>query len=335
MIYGNCDIFNAAEVVATSDGGVMFPRFSGSAVSSMSELGRTMAMRSSCVEIRFSTDAKRVRFTLGGGEESTRIFVYCGDYKYQSFELAAGEKRDFEYCEVPAFSKISDKKAESRLYRNRYSRNVWRIVISDMKVVFYGVSSEGGTYMRPPMPSELPKHRMIAYGSSISHGCWSDSYYLGYVQIAAEMCGIDIENKGLSGSCRYEHSVADYIASADFDSLFLELGTNMSNPKDFSVAEVTERIGYFINTVCTAHPDAPIICCTPYVTERRDLISAITQKVGELTAKYPNLHLFCGNRIYKRKYYACYDIVHPSEFGHIRMAENLAKIIKEVLRGHN
>ena len=53
-------------------------------------------------------------------------------------------------------------------------------------------------------------------------------------------------------------------------------------------------------------------------------MSGIREKFG-----LSNLYYIEGTKIMDSGSYLCYDMVHPSDYGHIRMGENLARIITE------
>ena len=44
-----------------------------------------------------------------------------------------------------------------------------------------------------------------------------------------------------------------------------------------------------------------------------------------------NLILIDGEEVLDSFSYLCYDMVHPSEYGHVRMGENLANILKKYI----
>lgn len=53
---------------------------------------------------------------------------------------------------------------------------------------------------------------MAIYGSSITHWCWAIDARNSYAYRAGQMLGMDVLNKGLSGSCEIEKECVDYIA---------------------------------------------------------------------------------------------------------------------------
>lgn len=343
MLYNNVELFNVADIREESDGGVSLFRFPEYVRKVTRNMGSKMSSAATMTEIRFVTDADTIWLTLESRIADMPFFVFCGDYKYQSLTLRAGEKKTFVIEPSATFSNKGEELLASAHYRNRYLHNVWRIVIPDGYPVFHGVEILSGSYIRPPMPCELPQKKLLIYGSSISHGCWSDSYMLGYTNIAADLLGVDVMNKGMSGSCREETEMADYLAQEDFDVIYLELTTNMSNPKDFTIEEVMSRTEYLVRKVCEKNPHKKIVTSNAFtlifgkkeselneqevrVTEITDMVKALIDK---LKKEYDNLFFFDSSEVYREGYYSCYDFVHPSEFGHIRMAYNFAEVMKK------
>ena len=128
----------------------------------------------------------------------------------------------------------------------------------DVKLI--GVEPEGGAPMRAPRPDEVPQMRMLAYSSSITQGIGSLYPQLNYLNTAAQILGIDILNKAVSGGCFCEPEMVDYLCSLDFDAVYLEPGTNIADRPE---AIVEERVGNLIDSFCTRFPEKPIFIMTP------------------------------------------------------------------------
>ncbi|MDY3845293.1 MAG: SGNH/GDSL hydrolase family protein [Eubacteriales bacterium] len=343
MLFNNMEFFNVSDIKKEDNGGYSLYRFPESVRKVTYNIGTRMATSATLVEIRFVTDADVIWLTLESRIGDMPFYVFCGDYKYLSLKLSAGEKKTFVLEPNGNFASKGDELLDTPHYKNRYSHNVWRIVIPDGYPIFHGVDIQNGSFIRPPMPRELPSKKLLIYGSSISHGCWADSYMLGYTNIAGELLGVDVMNKGMSGSCREEAQMADYLAGEDFDVMYLELTTNMSNPNDFTTEEVMKRTEYLVRKICSENPSKKIVTSNAFVlsfgkkddelTEKESRVKDISQRVCELIDKlkgeYKNLFFFNSSEVYREGYYCCYDFVHPSEFGHIRMAFNFAEVMKK------
>ena len=341
MIYSNVDFFNVAELRPTADGGFDMLRFPKSAYKNMKNMGSKMSHIATCTEIRFVTDADVVWVTLMSKTSDTEIFLYSGDYKRDVYHLKAGAKQTLTIEPMSTFKGKSDEMLDSPVYRNRYSHNVYRIVIPNAYMTFYEMRALNGTYMRAPVAEELPKKKMLMYGSSISHGCWSENYTLGYVGVAAEKLGLDLLNKGMSGSSRFEKETADYLAGEDFDIALMELATNMTNPSDYTVDEVLAAVEYTVRTVCEKNPDKPIVCMSPFIhmwgkeaeNDRENHKLLVKEKLDSMIASLPykNLRYFDSELVFSKAFYCCHDFCHPSDFGHIDMGYNLVNLLKDLI----
>ncbi|WP_214628493.1 SGNH/GDSL hydrolase family protein [Paenibacillus agaridevorans] len=95
------------------------------------------------------------------------------------------------------------------------------------QAAYHGIDAFGHE-VRPPTSDELPKEAIIAYGSSITQGAGATVHSSSYIQQLGRRTGMDIMNKGLSGSCFCERGMANYLRRAEgWGTALLELGVNM------------------------------------------------------------------------------------------------------------
>ena len=268
--------------------------------------------------------------------ENVSITVFLGDIVYKKYILKAGVKTTLQLEKNIAFDKVSSEVLEK--LNRRFPVSLWRIYISnDSNCILYDINGLDG-FVRPPMFNELPEKKWLAYGSSITHGCWTDDTSNSYIQVAARMLGVDVMCKGMSGSCKCEREMANYIKQADWDFATFELGVNMYNNK---TKEFKKRVHYLINEVYKANPDKKIFVITPFpsvfgfgldkdsVDKHIDYVKILNETVEEI--KSENVILIKGEEILKDNSYLCYDLLHPSEYGHQRMGENLYEKLKDMI----
>lgn len=55
--------------------------------------------------------------------------------------------------------------------------------------------------------------------------------------------------------------------------------------------------------------------------------------VEETSSKYNHINYISPKKIMDHPMYLCYDILHPSDFGHIQMSINLANEIQNIRNG--
>jgi lysophospholipase L1-like esterase len=229
---------------------------------------------------------------------------------------------------------------ENVLNNSRFSPKVWRIFL-DIRYVNSIRLSIHDDFVRPPYKYEVPKLRWLAYGSSITYGTGAINNTNCYVQQAARRIGVDVLNLGLPGSCYCEKQVADFIAEReDWDFVTLEIGVNMRS--DYSQEEFKNRVNYLLDKLTHNHPNKKFIILNIFpnhaiysengsIYEKDHL--AFSNILKELTIKKSNknLHLINGENILKDFSRLTVDLIHPSDFGHITMGENLAVILKDML----
>ena len=275
------------------------------------------------IEIRCIYDGNEMRVTLQGSKPIT-VMVFAGDYQIGYYKLNAG-KNTFKAIRNANSFGVKESSC------NRYPMNLWRIVPeSDEPVTLCDVETDG-EYTKP---EEHQKPCMLVYGSSISQGCGTPFVTLNYVDVAANVLGIEVKNKALAGGCFCEKSVLDFLLNEQFDCAYFELGTNIAN-RPIDVIE--ERVGGFIDTMANAFPDKTLYFMTP-IKGLSD-VSDTAEEYGEYfkntktvimahAKKYKNAVLLNGHELLDKGYYLSADILHPSAFGHIMMGLNFARMLK-------
>ncbi|MNI07145.1 GDSL-like Lipase/Acylhydrolase [compost metagenome] len=342
MIYNQLEFHNVVELEESKQSpGLRLHRYPREVRDRLSTRGSYISTQSSGCEIRFVTDAEAVRLTISSLEEDGDLIVFKGDYFHSNHRLQAGVKHTLLLEEPERFKQESlDRKLAEDLSLS-FSPHVWRIMTCRYTAVFHELDTFG-RHVRPPHQDEVPKLRWLAYGSSITHGGAAIHYYNCYVQQAARRLGIDVLNLGLSGSCLCEKEAADFIADRDdWDLATLELGVNMRTR--FTPEQFRERAQYLIQTVIQKHPHKPVVIITifpnaaTYSTVDHQASSnekQFNQILREIVAEldHPSLYLIEGSEIMKEMSSLAFDLLHPSEYGHMLMGENLAAKLKGIMR---
>ena len=103
-------------------------------------------------------------------------------------------------------------------------------------------------------PIESPyKHRIIVFGSSVTHGASASRPGMCYPARMSRMTGIEFVNLGFSGSCELQPEFARLLAETDADAYLFDA---FSNP---SPAKIRDRLDAFVASLAQAHPDKPLI----------------------------------------------------------------------------
>lgn len=339
MNYKNVNFHNVAELDVLENGdGVVLQRYPKEVRKAFKGASSYVSRETSGCEIRFVSTAREHWLTLSAIDRDCDITVYLGDFIYQTHSLKAGIKTTIKLTWHYYFDEIPLDFFEEK--RKRFSSRLWRVCLAHSAVIFHGIEGLDGEVSLPP-PEHMPKLKWLAYGSSITHGSWSLNPQNSYIQHAARLLYVDVLNKGLSGSCLCEKEAADYFANSnDWDFATFEIGVNMKTR--FSDEAFFERAEYLINTVCEKNPDKKVFIITIFPNigtyTQKDLPHGIREvefnnslrKIAE-NSQHKNLHLIEGYNILDDYSYLCYDMIHPSDYGHINMGQNLAGILKEYL----
>lgn len=283
-------------------------------------------------ELRFVTDARSVTLHIES-DDTVLVTAYNGDYEY-NYLIAKPGKTEWKLPWSVGLDGV-ERKSE-----HRFSKRVWRIALEgNGNIRFCGIETEGGEPLRAPLAEELPRVRMLAYGSSISQGIGCLYPQLNYLNTAAQILGIDILNKAISGGCFCEPETVDYLCAQDFDAVYLEPGTNIA---DRPTEVVKERVGNLIDRFCTQFPKKTIFLMTPVrglsdvsgtAADYRENFNRTRSVITEYAKKYANAVLLDGHKLLDKDYYLAADILHPSGFGHVQMGQNLAAMLAPYFAG--
>ncbi|SDC13223.1 Lysophospholipase L1 [Paenibacillus sp. UNCCL117] len=337
MIAQGVELHNVAEAEPCKlTTGAILQRYPREVREALGERGRFISQQASGCELRFVTDAANVRVALTALDDDGDVMVFQGEFFHSHHRLKAG------VLSVLHLEKKLDPEAASGLVSGqaRFSPLVWRVFLCRYAVSFHGVETFGHP-LRPPMPGEVPGKRWLSYGSSITHGGAALNNYNSYVQQAARRLGVDVLNKGLSGACLCEPQVADFLAAQnDWTVMTLEIGVNMRGT--VAPDEFRRRAAYLIDTLCVRHPDKPVVLITVYPNVRTyaaepDLESrneaAYNAILRELAGggRHKRLHLIEGSDVLTDFSALSWDLLHPSDYGHTLMGENLSRLLAKVM----
>lgn len=338
MIIGNAEFFNIAEIgeggrllrfpQAVTDGlGMPVYDESGRETEEIFRGHRNYAYRLTNCEIRFVSDADKIAVRLRT-EQPVEVSVYQGDYFNDSAIASPGESE-------LAFSRYAQADGLNESQRNRFAHNVWRVVLNgDGATYLLGI--EGGK-MRPPAREELPRMRILAYGSSITQGVGTPYPRLNYLSVAEQILGVEFLNKGIGSGCFCEPAMLDYFLSETYDALYFELGTNIANRPP---AAIEGRLGPFIDAVCAHFRDKKIFFMTPIkgfsdvspaAADYAERFANSRSVIRSHAEKFENAVLLDGHALVGRDWYLKADVLHPSDFGHVMMGVTFAEMLKKYL----
>lgn len=335
MEYAGVTFHNISEIEERSGlPGVHLRRMPAAVSERLSSLGQLNSQFAIGSEIRFVTPANRCRLYLSAMEAEATVLIYHGDRYRMFYRLQPGETT----CLNLAMPESLASEEAAALKSNRFAPQVRRVMIHAIDLVFHRLDTFGHP-VRPPRPDEVPARCWLAYGSSITMGCGDVYAGFSYPQLTARRLGVDVLNMGLGGACLCEPAIADFFASRqDWDFATFEVGVNMADVP-YSTEEFESRVQYLVDTVAKAHPEKPIVLITPFTNWRHVLpcppdVAARYRDYADTLRRlgsgkpWPNVSVIEGREILQNTDGLSTDLVHPSTYGCIEMAENLAAVLR-------
>ncbi|WNQ10751.1 SGNH/GDSL hydrolase family protein [Paenibacillus aurantius] len=326
MRHDHIEFHNTAELEESrSFGGVKLYRFPREVRHALGDRGRFISEEATGCELRFVTEAAHVRLTLLLPDRAGEVYVYRGGLLHSTHAMPAGIPKTL-HLERPV--RLAGMDLE-KLTACGFAPEVWRVVFGRSEGVFLEWNTFGEA-VRPPQAGETPGVRLLAYGSSITHGL--GTYPLTYIDQAARRLKADLFNKGMSGSCLCEPEMADYLSRSEgWDAALLELGVNMRD--HFPPDVFAERTDYLLRRMLERHPDKPFFLVTVYPNfatwadseagrREREYNRILAGHVSRMAS--PNLHLIPGDEILQDLSGLSCDMIHPGPYGHMQMGEQLA-----------
>lgn len=315
------------------DGGYALYRYPLNVINKLgfenSKKGREKAKYPAMCEIRFSSSTPYCKLILKSLDRDCKIFSFIDKFQCSEIVLKKNKK---QIVEIQVHERM-EKQREHLGFNNDYN---FRIVLSgNSRVVLYPFADDN-------VIIDTNSSHLLTYGSSISQGVGCDSIINSYVFSLSSKLGINILNKGLSGACLLEKEVVDYISSIKGMGYILEIGCNARGIMSSDIFE--NKFKYLIEKISFENPHKPIFIINilevfenlykdfdeiPYHEKNQKFISIIKKQIKKLNN--PNVHLISGKKLITRIDGISGDLLHPSNFGHKELSDNLSKIIKKYI----
>lgn len=328
-------LHNVAEFQEQPDGGIRFQRVPEMVRLALNEHARMRAYDAACTEIRFVMNDRHAEILLHTLADTASVQVFLGDFRVNQEYIVGREPTTIPVQPPEWFLSLPPE----NLAPLGFAPRVCRIFIARGTVCFHGVKGN----VRPPRKDELPALTCLTYGTSITQGAGSSLRHLCFASQTAMRLRADLVNLGFASSCQCEPAMADYMAARnDWDLALLEISTNMSA---FSLQEFTERTAYMVNAMASTSPDRLIACMTLF-PKTADLgpehvgrncggtPEQYRQALRDVVAEcgHPNVALFEGRELLPEWRGLSSDLLHPTDYGHTIIAENLARRLRERLK---
>lgn len=333
--YPSVSLHNVAETVPAEwdDDGDRLCRVPERVGAQLNDMARDRVRHATGAELRFvpARDDTAVEVTLSAPER-TRVRTFWGAFQpWKPTDVGPGT----ETLTLSVPERLAELDDDDPT--GRFDPRVCRIRFERVPpVAVHDVSGE----CRPPAGDELPDHRYLAYGTSITEGAAASATHTNYVTRVARDCGFDALNFGSSGSAYCERAMAEYIASReDWDLATLALSVNMANTGGFEPEQFRERAAPFVDTIAASHPEKPVVCVTlfPYFDDvipsgDADHAAAYRDALRTIVAdsRHDNLSLVEGADLVGLSGLTA-DLLHPGDHGMKAIGEGLAERLKRVL----
>lgn len=344
MIYDNMEFFNVAFLEDKPLlGGKALCRYSKKGRAGLEDLydrrGYYASLYSNECEIRFITNRQSFFIYLSALNEDGYVNVYCGDLYYDTFLIKDGITTTLRLDK-----KDNIKNPVEIGKEQRFSKDVWRIVFLKRFIGVYIGCDFGNGSVRPPTKDELPKKTFLTYGSSISFGAKTGiASDLSFPNILGRMLKAQTINKSMPGSNFIESSAVDYMLDSkdNIDFILYEVGPNMVSR--YTTEQYKERLAYLITQSLRIHPNKYIFVIDTYeyiysileskrhyMNKVKQYNDALREIAKEVNSEY--LVIIDNKDIINDTSLLCADMVHPSHYGAIEMAENLYEIVKKYIK---
>lgn len=202
---------------------------------------------------------------------------------------------------------------------------------SEVKSLQIGIE-EGATIEGTPSPF---RHKVVVYGSSITHGACASRAGMTYTAIMSRNLGIDFINFGFAGQCMMQPEFLEILQKCEADAFIFD---TFSNP---SAKVIEARLANFVEGITKAHPGKPLIfiqsaipletCVDPGRRAKRELRFGTAARImKELQKQYKDIYLLDVKDVIGKDGSA--DNTHPNDLGFSRFVDTYQPKIAKILR---
>ena len=282
------------------------------------------------IELRtiLKDNTQPLRLTLRTREGTAEGWVHWGQFAENAPRMIGPEPTTIE-LEFP--ERVRDCGVE-HFEHHPFKPQVCRVLFRGEPTIFLGVEGE----LRVPEPGEVPPVHLLAYGTSITQGVGSSHQHTGYVHLAARELGWDVTNLGSGGSALCDHAISDYMAQlSGWDAAFLCISVNMVG-HEFPVETFVERATYMLEKLTAT--GKPVLCMSilPHFADyipglRQDLSRQYREVLPQLCQRFEGVHFVAGSDMLMDVGDLTADVLHPSDYGMMKIARNLTPHLRALL----
>lgn len=279
--------------------------------------------------IIFETNTSKIAIDVKGKQDKMAHFPLTGSI---GLDIYLDEGNGFEYFMtfVPPFNCENGYKGEIPLRDDRFRKIMIHFPLyAEVNEFLIGVDEKAEIKKCNPYKNEKP---VVYYGSSITQGGCVSRPGNHYPAIVSRKLMKDFVCLGFSGNAHGEQSMAEYIASLEMSAFVFDYDHNDMQTPDL----LRERHYPFYKTVREKHKDIPIIFMSAPYSKRYDVEKERSRQVvlesyNKAKENGDNVYFIDGMKMFDGEYRDCatVDGVHPNDFGFVKMAEAVLKVMNE------
>lgn len=321
---------NALELENTESGGIIPLRYKKSEISLMDKM-IPIARMSTSIELQIQGRFRKIEIMLR--LVNSDGFGFSGEWRWGHFRVLPHWHLEND------FSKIQKLSAEIPLAPEK-NYPVRLLLPTHCEIEFLEIytDKEPDKDFNAYDYSQIPcakAFRWLVYGDSITQGANCSVPSNTWVDIVSRKLGLKTANIAIGGHGRAELVIAEAIASRDdFDVLSLHMGANALDEAGFA-----GRLKKFILIIREKHPFEKIFVATPIIHCPENFFDSVSNKLKDTRVRMEktvmelqnagdkNLYLIDGNKILGDTQGMLRDMVHLDDFGMLRYADNLVKLM--------
>jgi hypothetical protein len=327
MRYQNVELHNVRAVEELPGGGVAMSRVPAALRPQLNPAARRTSLNGCGCEIRFVLRGEAAQVTLRRPPAAPCdpfgvAEIWFGPFQ-GGFELCPrliGPEPTVITVRYPP--QLATLEALAGARRLPFDPHVVRVLLPyDMPTDLLAIDGD----VAPPDPAQTPGRRLLAYGSSITHGGSALAPSETYAMRVARALGYDLLNLGFAGSAQLEPELAYYLADeVAWDAALLELGVNVLDR--WSADRFAEAARRFVAIIAGA--ERPLLV-TDILTCAEDLVddpklAAFRAAVAEaVAAPLGRAAYVAGNVLLPDTALLSADLLHPAAAGMELIADEL------------
>lgn len=200
-------------------------------------------------------------------------------------------------------------------------------IVEDIKIFL-----DDGAEILPPTPYKYEKP-VIFFGSSITEGGHASLITNPYTALLSRWLSFDYYNFGLSGNCRGQLEIADFICSLEPSVFVYDYDHNAPSAK-----HLEETHEPFFKRIREKLPDLPVVMMSapnyehmPEADKRREIIRKTYENArssGDENVYFVDGKDFFGD---EERQFCTTDTTHPNDYGFHKMARVIEPVLKDIL----